>query len=298
MDKNVLDFIIIGAQKAGTTSLFRYLEPHPQIYMPPGKEAPYFSSDETFSRGWEWYLREYFGDAPVDRLWGKATPDYMAEPRVVERIKNTLPDVKLIALLRNPAERAYSQYLMALRNGCEARSFEEAVIDLLKPDALEEARNRPTPSNGYIVRGEYYRILTAFYGLFPSQQIAVYFTEELKRDPKQVLKTVFQFLGVSCDFAPPNLGTIYHKGGTERRLPWLEDLVKLDIVRSICRRIVPGEYRRPLAHWFLFQWNIVPDKGDRQIQPSVQKLLAGHYKDDVRQLSALLGKESPWSVEG
>jgi len=295
MGKNVLDFIIIGAQKAGTTSFFRYLDAHPQIYMPPEKEATYFSRDERFHRGWEWYLREFFGDAPADKLWGKVTPDYMADPRVPQRIKSTLPDVKLIALLRNPIERAYSQYRMSVRRGYEPRSFEGAIHELLKPDALEEARNRPTPTNSYIVRGEYGRILAKYYELFPSQQIVVFFTEELKHNPREVMKTTFQFLGVNSDFVPPDLGDVYHKGGTRRRLPWVDSLMRANHVRTICRRMISGKYRRRVRYW-LDQWNVVPDEGSKQIQPAVRQLLVRHYEEDIRQLSALTGRKHPWVV--
>src|SRR4051794_6700075 len=81
-----LDFIIIGAQKSGTTSLYKYLQPHPSIYMLPEKEAPFFSAEALYSRGWEWYRQEFFSQAPPERIWGKATPMYMANLQVPERI--------------------------------------------------------------------------------------------------------------------------------------------------------------------------------------------------------------------
>src|SRR6266487_1947701 len=112
-----LDFIIIGAQKAGTTSLYHYLREHPGIYMPPEKEAPFFTSKGSFLRDWEQFAADYFGAASVEQRWGKATPAYMADPRVAARIHSLMPRVLLIALLRNPVERAYSHYMMSVRRG-------------------------------------------------------------------------------------------------------------------------------------------------------------------------------------
>jgi hypothetical protein len=295
VNKNTLDFIIIGAQKAGTTSLFKYLELHPQIYMPREKEALYFNREERISRGWEWYLGEFFGDAPLGCVWGKASPGYMADPRVPNRIKNTLPDVKLIALLRNPIERAYSHYRMSVRKGYEDRSFEEAIDQLLKVDALEEARRQPSPTNGYIVRGEYSRILGEYYELFPRGHLCVFFMEGLENNPRNVLSTVFHFLGVDSDFIPSNLGVIFHKGGDRQRLPWATLLMKVIPIRAIWRRIIPEKQRRPLTYWF-HQWNVIPDEERPQIPLPARMLLAEHYAEDVMQLSTLVGKKNPWRV--
>jgi hypothetical protein len=293
MSKHTLDFIVIGAQKAGTTSLFKYMETHPQLYMPPEKECLYFNDDERFSRGWGWYIDEFFNGAPPDRLWGTVTPHYMIDPRVPERIKDTLPDVKLIALLRNPINRAYSHHLMSVRRGYETRSFEDAVYELLKPDALEEARKQPTETNGYIVIGEYGRILTKYYERFPHQQIFVSFTEELGHSPEQVLQTIFHFLGVDPGFVPPNLGVVYHQGGGRRRLPWGDRLKRAGFVRSLWRMMLPEKKRRFFRYWFE-QWNIVPDEEGIQIPLSVQELLTRHYEEDVRKLSTLIDREVPW----
>lgn len=295
MSKHTLDFIVVGAQRAGTTSLFKYMETHPQLYIPPEKECPYFNDDERFSRGWGWYISEFFNGAPPDQLWGTVTPHYMIDPHVPERIKGTLPSVKLIALLRNPIDRAYSHYRMSVRRGYETRSFEDAVYELLKPDALEEARKQPTEANGYIVGGEYGRILTKYYERFPHKQISVSFTEELRHSPKQVLQLVFHFLGVDSGFTPPNLGVVYHQGGDRHRLPWGDHLKRAGFVRSLWRMVLPEKKRRVFRYWFE-QWNIVPDKEGIQIQLSVQELLTRHYEEDVRKLSTLIDREAPWTT--
>ncbi len=295
-DKRVLDFLIIGAQKAGTTSLFKYLQAHPQLYLLPEKEASFFCHDERFSRGWDWYLREFLSDAPAGRLWGKASPDYMADPRVPQRMCDLLPGVKLITLLRDPIERAYSQYLMSFRRGLDQRTFEQAVRDLLAQDALAEARGRPTPINSYIVRGEYARILAGFYEHFASSQVAVFFTDELACDPGAVFRQICEFLSIDSDFVPPDLGVRYHKGGAKRRWPWMDRMKQGSEVRALWR-LLPARRRRVVSYWF-HQWRSIPDDDDAPVSvtEATRDLLVQHYAHEMRHLPALIGREIPWAT--
>jgi len=297
--KRVLDFIIIGAQKSGTTSLFRYLETHPQIYMPPEKEIPYFSDPARLAKGWDWYLDEFFGEAPADQLWGTSTPHYMTFPGVAGQIKRVLPNVKLIALLRHPIDRAYSQFRMAVRRGYETRTFEQAVDELLKPEVLQEARESPGGTNTYLTLGEYGRILATFYEHFAPEQITVFFASELENQPATVSKSIFEFLGVRADFVPPNLGAAYHRGGTRRRLPWadyrrLKGVGFLDPLRAIWRGLVPLRNRKLFWYW-LEQWNVVPDKGKETVTAAVRRRLGEHFEADGQTLSALTGRAIPWA---
>lgn len=196
--KDTLDFIVIGAQKAGTTSLFEYLRRHPQISMPADKEAPYFSHDHAFERGWDAYMAKIALIDP-ERRWGTVTPHYMIggvykrakasadaagrydERTVPLRIRERLPDVRLVAILRDPVARARSHHQMMVMNGSEQRSFDEAIAEHLRPDALERARRRPLADTGYVAWGEYRRILGGYFTVFPREQILVAFTDELER---------------------------------------------------------------------------------------------------------------------
>lgn len=216
-----LDFLIIGAQKGGTTSLFRYLASHPEVYLPPEKEAPFFHRDELYARGWDAFARERFADAPPHARWGKATPHYMCDARVPARIHATMPDVRLIALLRHPVERAYSHYLMSRRRGHVARPFDEVVAEQLEPAALERARALPaTPEHEracYVAWGEYGRILGGFLEHFPREQLLALFTDDLARDPQGTLERVYAYLGVRGGVIPPELGARFNVGGSRRR---------------------------------------------------------------------------------
>ena len=104
MTKNI-DFIIIGAQKAGTTTLFKWLEEHPEIFTPHAKELPLLI-DELYVQGFDKTMADFFGEAPKDKLWGHAPPHYLVDPDVPERCKKHHPNSKIIAILRHPIKRA------------------------------------------------------------------------------------------------------------------------------------------------------------------------------------------------
>ncbi len=303
-NKNTLDFIIIGAQKAGTTTLFSFLKKHPKIYMPPEKEAPFFSHDKRYVKGLGPYIKEFFDGAPINAIWGKATPYYMmgyqstSVETIAERIKTTFPNVKLIAILRNPIERAISHYRMSLRRGLENRSFEEAVHQLLDGDALKEARMHPTETNSYIIQGEYARILNIYYQLFERGHLFIAFTEELESNPGRLLKAIFNFLEVDDKFVSFNLKAKCHIGGTKRRIPWLYGnienwpIFQYSPLRFILLKI-PAKFRRQFNYWFE-QWNILKDDGGKEIDPSVRDKLKKFYQKDMEALARLLNREIPW----
>lgn len=323
MSKDVLDFIVIGAQKAGTTSLFEYLRAHPELYLPSGKEKPFFSHDEIHAAGWQAFLASVFVDAPPDRLWGKVTPWYMAgcpvrddsgapetltaeraARTIPERIRATLPDVKLVAILRDPVERCVSHYRMGLLSGREPRSFDQAIAELLSPDALERARLF-RGSSAYVVFGEYGRVLGGYYAVFPPEQLFVGFTSELQSSPGDFMRELFGFLGVDRSFAPPNLGVRYREGGGSRRVKWLgspssieKRLVGWPGVRSIWRAIPARTQRRVEAR--LREVNYRIDLWNRRgrdplvASPDTLARLREHYEQDRAVLERLIGKPVAW----
>src|SRR4051812_30655152 len=163
-----LDFLGIGVPKAGTTSLHEYLRTHPQLWLPEAKEQPFFSNDAAYDEGWEAFAAVAFHGAPPGRRYGKITPHYMSGPVawestgpeeasvvIARRIREGFPDVKLIAMLRDPVERAISSYWQASVLGDDERSLDEALDEELSAEALAAARTRPTDGHQHIVAGEY-----------------------------------------------------------------------------------------------------------------------------------------------
>lgn len=213
-----LDFLIIGAQKAGTTTLWHLLRTHPQLAFPAAKEAPFFTGS-AYERGVEWHVRSVFGSSSFGRLKGTATPHYMMGapgapvPVVAQRIARDLPHVRLIALLRDPVQRAISQWRMSRRWGLEPRSIDEALQAELHAEALQKARACPTSTNSYVVQGEYGRTLGAYLRHLPRRQLHVELTEDLERDPSTVVGRVLSFLGVDDAWRPETLDGRWFIGG-------------------------------------------------------------------------------------
>lgn len=301
MHKQNLDFLIIGAAKSGTTTLYEWMKNHPELYLPAGKELPFFTEDDLYRQGLDSYLGQNFDAAPEKALWGKATPQYMSgEHRIppgeiAKRIHETNPEIKLIAVLRHPIERAFSDYKMAVRRGYKTQSFSENVDSALNETTLNNERENPTEENRYLIAGEYGRILSEYLHYFDSSQLLVLFAEELKTHPEESLRTIFSFLDVDVNFVPPNITTNYHRGGSEARLNLLtpRNIYKIPFVQYIWEHWVPYNIRRRVS-FRINQWNIKPDETSLDHNSSVYKKLVEFYAGDVEKLQSLLNKRVPW----
>ena len=292
--KNHLDFIVIGAQKSGTTSLFKYLQDHPRIFIPAAKEAPFFSENAYSELGFDWYLAEYFGNADPDQLWGTITPSYMANLDAARRIHETIPDVKLIALLRNPIDRAISHYQMAYKRGVEDRQIADAFGDLLQQERINSARKiraftRKSERHCYLVWGEYGRIIQHYLGYIPANHLHISFLDDLDMRPGETIDKVSRFLGLEEGYRPSNLGKKYFKGGTRSRIPWLTNFVEEHTARF------PPRYRSTLLLW-LEVHNTIPNKNDSILVPTeLRNELQKFFGPDIRVLEKIGGKKVPWN---
>lgn len=289
-----IDFLVIGAQKAATTSFFKYLSAHPQIYMPAEKEVEFFQDDQKFIRGKEWYYNRYFTLAPPAAMKGEASTYYMMFRCVPERIHRYYPDIKLFALLRNPIDRAYSHYRMAVRRGFETRSFEESVRESLATGS--KADRELDHNREYVFFGEYGRILKNYLRWFDRSQVMVLFSEQLLAEPATVIRQAYSFLGVDQNFVPQSIGKRYHASGIQR-FPNLTLRLRRFVDRLKKRRWVDRYLWRinfdALLFWVETQFNV---KNTMDPGPSIEirKVLADHYKSDVAVLRNLLQMELPW----
>lgn len=299
--RDSLDFLVIGAQKGGTTSLWQYLSEHPRLCMPTSKEMPFFTRKEPKPANFHDGVRKVFVDAPSGSLLGKVTPNYMiGGPEagvevVAERIAATLPDVKLIALLRDPIERAVSHYVMSVRRKWERRSVNVALSDLLAPGELRNARLHPVPTNSYLAAGEYGRVLGAYRAVFPASQLLVAFTEDLASDPGEVLDSVLDFLGLETGFRPDGLDIRHFRGGTRKLLdPQAEELLLRFHREEVLPRMKGHRgMNNMMLSFFVETWNVAPDDEPPAISADVRARLEAHFEEDAQQL-ALLGLRAPW----
>jgi hypothetical protein len=204
------DFLILGAQKAATTALYAYLRWHPGITGPSWKEVSYF--DRHYARGEAWYranlpalprhrlIERRYGRRP---LVGEASPSYLFHPLAPQRVAGLIPSARLIAVLRDPVDRAFSQYQHEVALGREPLSFEEALDREEERTRGEVERMIQDPSyfshawwnHTYAARGRYAEQLERWFMVFPREQLLVLFSEELLANPSDTYARVLEFLG-------------------------------------------------------------------------------------------------------
>jgi hypothetical protein len=200
------DFLILGAQKAGTTALYAYLRRHPRITGPSWKEVSYF--DRHYARGEDWYRGNFPNLGRTrEKLVGEASPSYLFHPLAPERVRGLLPEVRLVALVRNPIDRALSHHQHEVALGREPLSFEEALAAEEQRLDGEEERLRADPryfsrawwSHTYKARGRYAEQLERWLAVFPREQLLILPSEELLGEPETAYARVLEFLA-----APPH----------------------------------------------------------------------------------------------
>jgi hypothetical protein len=207
------DFLILGAQKAGTTALYAYLRWHPEITGPSFKEVSFF--DRHYTRGETWYRahlparpRQWFARQRHGR-WpsvGEASPSYLFHPLAPERVVGLLPRVRLIAVLRDPVDRAFSHYQHEVALGREPLSFEDALDaeDERMRGEVERMIRDPLYfseawwNHTYVARGRYAEQLERWFAVFPRDQLLVLFSGELSQQPAGTYARVLDFLGVDA----------------------------------------------------------------------------------------------------
>ncbi len=197
------NLIVIGGQKCGTTSLHNYLSAHPQIEMSREKELDFFTSWGQ-RRGLDWYEQHFTRPAPVR---GESSPAYTAWPHILgvpEAIHETLDDVRLLYLVRDPLDRIVSEYLHAVGHGHERRELTRIAAD----PGFDESP--------YVAKSRYAMQLSRYLELFDASQLLVLTQEALSRDRLGTLRTVFRFLGVDESFVSPRFARRYNKARDRR----------------------------------------------------------------------------------
>lgn len=217
------DFLLVGVMKGGTTSLFRYLAQHPDVLPPFRKEIKYF--DCNYFEGAAWYrahfpLRTKFRDG--SKLTGEATPYYIFHPTAHERIASTLPQAKIIIILRNPIDRAYSHYQHMVRVGREPLSFDDALAaeqERLTGEAekIKADPRYPTYKHlqySYLARGDYLPQIQRWYSVFSKEQILVLQSEDLYTKTAETMEKVQDFLGLA-HWHPKKAYGVFKEGSYE-----------------------------------------------------------------------------------
>ena len=288
------NFLIIGAPKAGTTSLYFYLQQHPEIYMSPVKEPRFFVPEFyacTFKHSPKdraMRLEEYcqlFEGVSREVAIGEASTDYLLFPDAADRIKSHLPQVKLVAILRDPAERAFSAYSYNLRDGMERVTFEQALQD-------EERRIREQwlPGRAYFQAGLYYAQLRRYYDRFDREQIKILLHDDLASDAAAVCRDLFGFLGVNDDFRP-DLAKLNESRTAPRNRLLARLLMRNSSLKMTLKSIIPAPLQRHLGT----SLKRLNSKEKGLLSSQTREQLVERYREDIRLLEDLIQRDlSKW----
>ena len=234
-----LDFMIVGAQKSGTTALSSFLSEHEGIVISNPKELHLFDTEgisESVDAIQARYELAFSHQDLNEQLLCEATPIYMYLPRIISQLRGYNPRLKIIAILRNPVERAYSHYLMERERGNENLPFWLALLLekwRLKNDSAPRSKDSAHRRWSYMDRGFYSRQLEEIFKSFPQNQVLVISNESLKGNHDQTLNQVFDFLGAEHQLIPAH--DVFTQGTNIRDVPFSRMLLRLVYRREFKR---------------------------------------------------------------
>lgn len=290
-----IDFAVIGAQKAGTTSLRHYLRPHPGIFVP-DDEAPYFTRESLYNLGWKSFINSFFSAADRMLMWGVVSPQYMGDLRAPSRLYEHNPKLKLIALLRDPIERARSHHRMATRRQEETRSFEEAALALL--DQHEVSLAPPPPETEcYLAWSRYGLVLCKYLEYFDREQVLIINSEDLRSRRKITVEKIYSFLGVRKKFVPSNIQRAYHSSDSHDVLSLLRRVARKVGLRTAWDAVLSRSSKDKIYSYMLSIISLAKmgsgyNSGD--IPPDLDRRLVRYFSEDLNILKSHFDVSIPW----
>lgn len=286
-DNFKVDFIGIGAAKSATSWIAQCLREHPQVCVSIPKEVNFFNkeygklkknAEYNYLKGLNWY-KEHFNHCKENQIKGEFSVQYIFDKDTPYLIKKHFPDTKILCSLRNPAERAFSQYQHAIgRYGKIYKSFEEAI--------------RENPE--FIERGYYFKQLKPYYSLFPKNNILVIIYDDIKKNPRRSIQKIYKFLGVNSSFTPPTVS----KKDNVTQLQWglgirfirrsYPKIMKHPLgkqISKIAKRIKIKKIAE-LTDVLIYHLHSAP-----KINTKTKNYLLNIYKEDIKSLEKLINKD-------
>ena len=276
-------FLILGAQKCGTTALHALLSQHHEICMSAPKETNFFNLH--FDKGVSYYRRTFFSSWKGQNAAGEATPTYLFLPYIPRRVRKTLPEVKMLVILRDPVQRAFSHWWMNTTHGRETSNFRDAIRNSLK-FSDEDIANAKMCGWFYLQIGYYAEQLKRYFRAFPRERFHIIFDRQLKENAEATLMEIHRFIGVSPQ-SPPGTPLRRHEalGPFGAKLKGMLRRVSLD-------RFIPPEMGSAARRFFMAFGDHPPT-----IDTEMREWLSEHYRPHNQALQELLNADvSPWKV--
>jgi hypothetical protein len=278
------NLFVVGAAKAGTTSLWDHLSAHPDVFMSKVKE-PHFFSDHRRSFGPlvrdPHDYAQLFADGAGAVYRGEASPSYLPDPQAAERIHAAVGDARIIVSLRDPVERAYAHYWTWVRVGAERRTFAEAVHAELALDVVDMSAEPPP----FVARGRYAEQLLRFRRFFDSSMLILFF-DDFVADVRGTMRTVYEWL----DLDPGPAASLDPSARFPFELPRnvvAAAALRVPRARRLGNRVLRGRLRT-LVDRAVFRREKPP------LDPEMRRLLCEVYTPEDERLRELLGRSLPW----
>ncbi len=293
-----VNFIIIGAVKAGTSSVYKYLQEHPDIYMSPVKEPKFFQwdgetrrfstelDDKIYHQAIKTFdeYKKLFSEVKNETVIGEASVSYLYNKKVPERIYRRFPDIKLMAILRHPADRAFSHYLHTKWLGHEPLSF---------PEALAQENNRIEsnwgPSWHYKSQGFYYEQIERYQSLFDKHNFKICLYDSLQKDSSSFLKDVCRYLDVNPNFVF-NTDIKHNINPFPKNKLLYQITSQPNVIKDTFKNLLPKDLR---TKWITF----IKKKNSfkPQLDPNLRQELTAEYREDILKLQDLIDQDlSSW----
>lgn len=288
-------FLVIGASRSGTTSLHHYLGQHPEIFMCSRKSPNFFVSEDPIPARegpvarqmmsqWVANRQAYealFSGAREGSVVGEVSPVYLQSWGAPERIRDLCPEARLVAILRDPAERAWAHYMGRIRDGLDNRESFEAVLEA----ELEEGLPDEVAFGSYLGCSRYGHFLSRYFEVFPREQIQVCLFEELRDSPRDLLDDVFSFLAVDPSPSTAISMARHHQTGqvrgTLRRFLWTRSVG----LRTSLRPLLPEGVRRVAAPVFL------KDLDKPRLEPELRARIQEVLAPDIERCQELIARD-------
>ena len=298
------NFLIIGTAKSGTTSLHKYLNQHPEIYLSPHKEPRFFAFEgekldpqnpihhKTITN-LEAY-QKLFDGVLCEKAIGEISPSYLVEPKAPLRIKHYIPDAKMIAIIRNPVERAYSHFLHLIKYNYEP--CHDFALALQKQDELRIGQWRPR--HDYLLFGFYYNNLKRYFEMFNHRQINIFLFEDFKSNPVALLQNIYRLLEVD-DTLIPDVSLRYSVSGIpkSRAVHNLLSRSRSNPVRSFMKPFLRPFISKDLqAH--IEYWLKMRNLQKPRLSQEVRSYLTDIYREDILNLQELIQVDLSQWLEG
>jgi len=285
--KPKINFFCIGAQKAGTTTLYDILKQHPDIYLPEDKEAPFFAYPDWYAKGEEWFYKTHFSKYKGEKIVGTITPDYFLYPYVPARILNSVGEnIKFIVILRNPVERAISHYNMTNARLLENFNFLDALKN--EKNRITNIKNKDLMHFSYVTRGLYHEQISRWLKYFPIENfLFIDFEKEFTNNTDKTINKILYFLKIE----QITLDTKIHSfEAWEYKYRWLKDssFLKSRFGKKL-RKIMPYQVKN------IFNKKIKARNKLRLSKTKKKQILQDYFLDDIKKLEKLLNRDfSHW----